>query len=215
MSIDRLPSGKHRARVHVGGGRYRSKSFTRRVDAVKWEQAAAIAKQTGRVEQIDADLVTLGALAAEHMAARRPDLAEATYRTYRTLWRAHVHPHAIASSPLRAIGPGVVEGFKADMLAAGVGPVSVRQTLGLVQAVLERAVRHGVIASNPVKAVTKPSGKRTTAVRPIGPAGVEKIRAKLSGADAVLVSVLAYAGLRPGEARGIAGPRWRKATAGR
>ncbi len=27
--IDYLPSGRYRARVHVGGGRYRSKSFTR------------------------------------------------------------------------------------------------------------------------------------------------------------------------------------------
>lgn len=73
-----------------------------------------------------------------------------------------------------------------------------------MQAVLERAVRHGVIRSNPVRAVSKPSGKRTTTVAAIGPVGVEKIRARLSGADAVLVSVLAYAGLRPGEARALA-----------
>jgi integrase len=42
-------------------------------------------------------------------------------------------------------------------------------------------------------------------VRPLSPAVVERMRAALGPRDAVLVSVLAYAGLRPGEALGL---RW-------
>lgn len=201
--IDRLPSGKYRARVHVGGGRYRSRSFTRPRDAERWRETVQVAKETGRVEQVDADLQTLADLAAEHMAAARGDLADRTYAAYQRLWRAHVHSHEVASLPLRAITAQTVEDLKADLLAADVGPQSIRKTLGLVQTVMERAVRLGRIPANPVRAVKKPSAKRTSTVRPLPPADVEAIRAQLKGADPVFVSVLAYAGLRPSEARAL------------
>lgn len=193
--IDKLPSGKWRVRVHVGNGKYRSKSFTRKRDAEGWRESMQVAKETGRVDTVDDDLQTLGALAAEHMMAKRPDLAENTYRTYRALWSAHVHTHEIASKSLRSITPQTVDDFKADLVAGGVGSVSVRQTLVLMQGVMERAVKFGRIRSNPVRAVTKPSGRRKGHVQVVSPAQVEAIRGQLDGADAVLVSVLAYAGL--------------------
>ena len=55
----------------------------------------------------------------------------------------------------------------------------------------------------------KPSQHRTRVVRPLAPKTIEAIRAYLLATDrqldATLVSVLAYAGLRPGEAVGL---RW-------
>jgi integrase len=55
-----------------------------------------------------------------------------------------------------------------------------------------------------VRAVRKPSGRRKRAVRPIPPAKIEGMRAQLLGQnrwrDATLLSILAYAGLRPQEA---------------
>jgi len=203
--IDRAPSGKYRARVHIGGGRYRARSFTLRRDAERWQSEMHRAKQTGRIETVDADLQTLAELAAEHMNASRPDLADSTYGTYRTLWRAHVHAHEIASMTLRAIAPETVERWRTDRRRAGQGEASIRKTMALMQAIFERAVRYGRVASNPVKGVKKPSAQRTTQPDAISPTAVERIRAHLSGADAVLVSVLAYTGMRPGEARGL---RW-------
>jgi len=203
--IDRAPSGKYRVRVHVGGGRYRAKSFTLKKDAERWQSDIHRAKQTGRVETVDADLQTLAELSAEHMNAARADLADSTYSTYRTLWRAHVHNHELASMTLRAIAPESVEQWRDDRRRVGQGEASIRKTMALMQAVFERAVRYRRVASNPVKAVKKPSAKRTMRPDAISPAAVEKIRAQLGGADAVLVSVLAYTGMRPGEARGL---RW-------
>lgn len=203
--IDRIPSGKYRVRVYVGAGRYTSKAFTRRRDAERWREEMQSAKETGRISQVDADLQTLSALAVEHMNAQRPELEKRTWNTYRALWSAHVLTRDIGYAPLRSITPEVIEGLRDDLRAAGVGEQSIRKTLALMQTIMERAVRHGKIASNPVKAVKKPKAGRAKPARPISPESVEALRGNLSGGHAVFVSVLAYAGLRPGEARAL---RW-------
>ena len=74
----------------------------------------------------------------------------------------------------------------------------------ILQGVLERAVEWRRIPVNPCRAVRKPSQRRERAVHPFAPDQVERLRAHLLEhglrRDAVLVSLLAYAGLRPGEA---------------
>jgi integrase len=81
---------------------------------------------------------------------------------------------------------------------------AIRKTLVLLQSVLERAVEWGRVQTNPVRTVRKPPGKRRRVVRPLPPAAVEGLRARLlrdgRRRDATLLSVLAYAGPRPGEA---------------
>ena len=61
-----------------------------------------------------------------------------------------------------------------------------------------------LIAANPVRKVRR-SRPRPRPVRPVAQANVEALRARLAPRDAIVVSVLAYAGLRPQEMRGL---RW-------
>jgi integrase len=79
----------------------------------------------------------------------------------------------------------------------------------ILQSILERAVEWRHLDSNPARPVRKPSQQRTRVVRPLAPRTIEAMRAYLLAtdrqADATLISVLAYAGLRPGEAIGL---RW-------
>jgi integrase len=72
--------------------------------------------------------------------------------------------------------------------------------------VLQRAVEWQRLPQNPVKLVRKPQIRRLREVRPLLPATVELLR-KAAGTAPVhgdrnptLISVLAYAGLRPQEA---------------
>jgi integrase len=99
--------------------------------------------------------------------------------------------------------------MRAAMAAAGVGEPAIRKTLVLLQSILERAVEWRRIDFNPARGVRKPSQRRTRIVRPLSPQTVEAMRAFLLHQDrlldATLVSTLAYAGLRPGEAIGL---RW-------
>ena len=110
---------------------------------------------------------------------------------------------------LRAVTPEVLERFTADLRQAGVGEPTITKALTLLSSVLGRAVTWGRISRNPVAAVRKPKQLRPKRARAIPPSTVERIRAALIAegrrGDAVLVSVLAYAGLRPGEALAL---RW-------
>jgi integrase len=62
----------------------------------------------------------------------------------------------------------------------------------------------------------RPARRRTRAVRPLAPSAVERLRAHLLAErdlrSATLVSVLAYAGLRPGEALGLTWDHVRERT---
>ncbi len=102
---------------------------------------------------------------------------------------------------LRRITPAVVAEFADDLRRDGVGDPTVRKVLSLVQGVLGRAVVLGRIRANPVVPVRKPVQGRRRVIRPLPPATVEQLRRRMpTDQDATLVSVLAYAGLRPGEA---------------
>jgi integrase len=88
--------------------------------------------------------------------------------------------------------------------AAGVGDPTIRKLMSIVQGVLQRAVEWHRLTTNPARAVRKPPQKRMRRIEPPAPLAVERMRARLRAngrlRDATLVCVLAYAGLRPGEA---------------
>ena len=124
---------------------------------------------------------------------------------YRQLLNKHILP-SLGPLELRAIRPETIGRWQAERLAAGYGRVSVRYALTLLGAILQRAFENGQIQSNPARAVRKAALPRRTEVRPLAPASVERMRAASSPRDATLISVLAYAGLRPGEALAL---QWR------
>jgi integrase len=147
---------------------------------------------------------TLSVFAAEWWRLyAEPNLTPKTLESYGYLWAAYVEPE-LGGEPLDSFTPLRLERWKSDLLARGIGTESVKRTLTMLQGVLQRAVEWQCLSSNPARLVRRPPSARRRAVRPISPVTVERIRAHLvrhgRPADAVLVSVLAYAGLRPGEA---------------
>jgi len=63
-------------------------------------------------------------------------------------------------------------------------------------------VVRGLIPANPVALVAKPKLPPSDPPQPLAPETVERIRAQLRQRDSMIVSLLAYAGLRPVEDRG-------------
>src|SRR6185312_2506563 len=90
------------------------------------------------------------------------------------------------------------------------------KALTLLHGILQRAVEWGRIPVNPAAAIRKPKAKRTRTVQPLPPVVVERIRRYLLERrrmrDTTLVSVLAYAGLRPGEALALSWAHIREHT---
>jgi integrase len=98
--------------------------------------------------------------------------------------------------------------FSAELEADGIGTESIRKTLTLLSSVFSRAVEWGIVDANPIRATRKPPAARARAVPVIAPLAVEVMRADLraQGRDPILLVLLAYAGLRPGEALAL---EWR------
>jgi integrase len=138
-----------------------------------------------------------------------PNLERSTLAVYRWAWEHHARPR-LGRLRLRAVTPLTVARFRAALEADGVGAETVRKTLTMLQSVFQRAVESQLLEANPVRAARKPPVGRARAVPAIGPVIVEAMRSDLRARgrehDARLIVLLAYAGLRPGEALGL---EWR------
>ena len=192
-------------------GRERSKVVGRKRDADAMQAEIVRRKRTGELDLIRGGNETLADFAEEWWQLYAvPNLAERTKRSYAGLWDRHVLPR-LGSMRLNAITPEAVERYRAELESAGVGQPTVYRALSLLQGVLQRAVEWRRIARNPVKLVRKLSARRQRRVRPLPPSRVEGLRAaarqrrRHGERDAALISVLAYAGLRPQEAMAL---RW-------
>lgn len=126
-------------------------------------------------------------------------LAPKTAKHYASLYDLHVEPY-LGELKLTELTPEVIGRWQADRIAAGAGRVAVLHALELLGSILQRAVEGGRISRNPVRLVRKIARPRRREVKPLAPATVEAMRSAAAPRDATLISVMAYAGLRPQEA---------------
>jgi integrase len=189
------------------GDANRQRTFDRRRDADLWNAEVRRRRQLGSLHTLDAGSETLHEYVTETWGpAHLPTLAQSTRVNYAAFYDHHVEPY-LGRYALRDLTPGVIARWQADRLAAGAGPVAIRRSLDLLGSMLQRAVEDEMIVRNPARLVRKAPRPARAEVRPLAPATVEAMRAHLLAGgsehprrDAVLVSVFAYAGLRPGEA---------------
>ena len=212
MSVHRRthPSGKIAWRVRWrDGSLQRSRDFDRKRDAEAFDADVRRRAQLGALGMLEDGKQRLADLAREWWTTyAEPNLSRKTLVMYASVWDRYVLPR-LGGYELRRVTPAIIERFQADLRREGVGDPTIIKTMTLLQGMLQRAVVWGRIASNPVAPVRKPTQRRSRAVRVIAPITVETIRGVLLAKgrlrDATLVSVLAYAGMRPGEVLAL---RW-------
>jgi integrase len=209
--VERKGGAVWRVRWRDEQGRARSKVIGRKRDAEAFEAEVVRRKRTGDLDLLTGGHETLADFAEEWWKLYAvPNLAARTLRSYAGLWDRHVLPR-LGSMRLSAITPEVVERFRVELEAGGVGRPTIYRALALLQGILRRAVEWRRIGHNPVKAVQKPKVRRHREVRPLPPITVERLRGvaakrrKHGARDATLIGLLAYAGLRPQEAQAL---RW-------
>ena len=212
MSIERVERASGavwRVRWRDAQSRPRSRVVGRKSDAQALDGGLKRAKRLGGTAMIDNSRETLGEFAKVwwHRYAV-PNLQRHTLEGYASMLDVHLVPR-LGNARLRSLTPDLISEMRADIAAAGVGEPAILKTLVLLQSMLERAVEWRRLESNPARGVRKPSQRRTRVVRPLPPKTIEAMRAHVlrhaRQLDATLVAVLAYAGLRPGEALGL---RW-------
>ena len=126
-------------------------------------------------------------------------LQPGTLATYTYLLDKWIVPY-LGRKRLRDITRETIDNYAAALRADGAGAPTINRTLGVLQGVFHRAVEWRRLQWNPVLGVRRLTHVRDESIDARTPEAVEAIRAQLDPTDAALVSVLAYEGLRPGEA---------------
>jgi integrase len=167
----------------------------------------------------------------EHAAT----LEQSTRDRYDSAYRQHIEPW-LDHVPLAELTVGRLRMWQATLLEAGVSASTIHKARTLLSSVLRHAAEAEAIPGNPLAYVRAPRAARRDRVVPMAPSTVEAIRRELlaprprqiAGSrsaqrprrayelpgrapydrrrDALIVSLLAYAGLRPGELHAL---RWR------
>jgi integrase len=207
--VQRATGAVWRVRWRDEQGHPHSRVVGRKADVETLNQELKRSKRLGTLAPVATNHETIAEFAKLWWARYViPNLARHTQLAYASMLDVHIIPR-LGEVPLRSLTAEHLWDLRADMNTAGVGDAATRKTLVVIQSMLQRAVEWRHIESNPAKLVRKPSQTRTRVVRPLSPDQVEAIRAHLLDhdrqAEATLVAVLAYAGLRPGEALGL---RW-------
>ena len=188
----------------------RSRTFSRKRDAEAWEAKVKLAKRQGELAALDAGQQTLESFIAEWWKLyAEPNLTPKTLELYARFRDKLIVPR-LGHLQLRRLTPARIQTFRVELEGEGVGRETVRKTLAMLQGVLERGVEWGRLSNNPARFVRKPPQARARTIEPMSPVQVEQLRREMVQRDwyrdAALVSVLAYAGLRPNEALAL---RWR------
>lgn len=188
------------------GGQQRSRAFARSRDAVSFDLEVRRRRQAGGVIDLEVGTLTLAQWMEEWWRVYAiPNLKPATRKTYAHIWSRHI-VRRLGRYELREITPALVDDFRAQLHAARVGDPTIIKALGILQALMKRAAVRGHVSSNPVLLVDKPRQRPGRVPAPLPPLTVERMRGRVGQRDATLLSLLAYAGLRPAEATGL---RWR------
>ncbi|HKG65415.1 MAG TPA: tyrosine-type recombinase/integrase [Solirubrobacteraceae bacterium] len=182
------------------GDRNRSKIFEKRRDADRFDAEVTRRRQLGELAALDAGRESLDDFVTQTWAPNYVvTLAPKTRQRYANLYDCHISP-ILGGMSLRELKTERIARWQAERLAAGAGRVAVRQALDLLSTLLQRAVEGERIPTNPVRLVRRAPRPRREEVRPLAPRTIEAMRFAASLRDATLLSVLAYAGLRPSEA---------------
>ena len=210
MSVEKVQrrSGEvvWRVRWRDPRGRNRSQVLGRKRDAEAFDAEVKRRKRTGELAAMDGGRETLDEYVAGTWArAYAAHLAPATRSLYGYLYDRHISPD-LGGYRLRDIDPEVIAVWQSGLLETGDGKVAIKKAMTLLGAILQRAAESGRIGSNPQRLVRKLRLPKPQEVRPLAPETVEAMREAASHRDATLISILAYAGLRPGEALALEWP---------
>jgi integrase len=209
LSVKRLPPRKDGS-IPWGvrwreGGKNRQKVFDSRKDARDFEAEVHRRRRLRGTGLLIDTRRTVAELHVEWRATHGAGLGRKTLLQCDGTWRSLVEPHfgALQLSDVTALA---VEKWARARLDEGRGEASVEKGWLLLSSMFRSAEAWEWTEKNPVRAARRPRKRNRTRVPiALSPVQVEALRTAMGrDVDKYLVSVLAYAGLRPGEALALA-----------
>ena len=197
--IDRRGKGRWRARYRDPGGRERSRTFERKIDAQRWLMTVEVDKSRGTWVDPAHGRMPLGTW-LDSWLMTQSHLKPATRTRYGVAVRNQILP-TWRRVPLQAIAYGDVVAWLNDLLGSGLAPATVRYAYRVFSLTLDGAVRDNRIARNPALGVKLPRIAPTDKVF-LNHSQVDAL-AEACGNYGLFVRLLAYTGLRWGEATAL------------
>jgi integrase len=180
--------------------RERVRTFPRRVDAERF--ASTIDTDIARGQYVDPVLGrTSFADFSRDWLVTTGHLKPKTREGYESILRTHLLP-AFGDQPIAKVRPVDVGQFFSSLAAAGMSVSRMRQTKNVLKRIFDEAVRNGYLARTPVEGVRLPSPQRRE-MSVLAPDQVSLLASNVPERYEALIFLLAYGGLRWGEATAL------------
>lgn len=180
-------------------GREHAQGFDRKVDAQRWVNEATTGLVSGTYVQPSAGEITVGEMGPAWLT-RQNHLKPSAYRPIESAWRIHVSGRW-APVKLADIRHTDVQQWASNLTAAGSGATTVIRAYGVLAAILDDAVKDRRLLTNPARGVSLPRKVRKEHTY-LTHQQVREL-ATAAGKYGTLILMLAYCGLRWGEATGL------------
>jgi len=180
------------------------RGFRTKHEAELFLASVEMKKATGDYIDPAAARATVGRLGAAWLASRSHVKPSTTY-VYESAWRLHVEPHW-GQRMIGTIRHSDVQAWITQLAAGGEGkkpksPTIVRRCHDILAGILDTAVKDHLISSNPARGVKLPRRTSKEHVYLTNEQVAELVEA--SGDHAAIIALLAYTGLRWGEASAL------------
>lgn len=182
-------------------GRVRSKTFRRRRDADAFSRGIEHEKDVGTYRDPSLGKVTLDDF-WNHFIRTAGPASPSTRSLYSMQARVHLLPR-LGGHRLQSISKATVRSFLADLQEAGVRPPTINAVYRLLRRVLNVAVDEGRIAVNPASRIDNLPRLKPEEMRFLDHAQVRALSEQVPGRYKALILLLAYGGLRIGEAAAL------------
>jgi integrase len=198
MSIDKRPNGRWRARYRGLDGRERSKHFDRKADAIRYEATQKAAVARGDWLDPAAGTITFAEWAEEWLKTK--SVQPGTLADYESIVRGRLNPRW-GSYPLKRLGQVEIAQWVKELHDSGLRPATVRGSLVVMKMILKVAVESERLPKSPAAHLKAPQ------VSPRKPQVLTHEQvftlARAAGEYETLILLLAYTGLRWGEATAL------------
>lgn len=174
------------------------RGFTTKRDAEAFANTVEVKKLTGEYIPETAGRITVAELAPHWLARKEQATAKSNYRMIESAWRVHVQPKWGRWQVSKVSVPDI-ESWVAQMVRDGRGSTTVLRAHGVLSGILQDAMKARCLASNPARGIDGLPRKSVRRHIYLSADDVHRLAAE-SGDHRPLVYVLAFCGLRWGEA---------------
>ncbi|MEU5486951.1 site-specific integrase [Streptomyces sp. NPDC020196] len=198
--VRKLPSGRYQARYPGPDGVLRpaDRTFATTTDADLWLAKKRVEIEDGRWLDPADGQTTVRDWAARWLAAVSPQLKHKTQASYRSLINSRINP-ALGDRELSSLRPISVTEWVAQMKSDGLSSSRIRQAYRVLSQLMASAADNGMIVQSPCRGIRLPRMPQTEP-HILTPLEASHIVHGASAPNDLLIALLAFAGLRIGEA---------------